>query len=210
MPAAFTTSLNTALRRVPIIAIWAVGLIPLAFIIYDLFTGGLGVDPVAALEHRLGNWALYLLMIGLALTPITRLTRVNLHRLRRPVGLLSVTYIALHILAWVGPDMGFLWSQMWKDVLRRPWLTLGMGAALTLLPLALTSNDWSIRKLGGATWRRLHRLVYLAVPLAGFHAAMVGKITRPSQIICLAVIFALLATRGVFALRRSLPRHRLS
>lgn len=203
MPPTWNQRLSGLIRRVPVAAIWAVGLIPAALVFLDAATGRLGVDPVARIEHRLGDWALYLLIAGLAVTPLMRATRVNLARLRRPLGLLAASYAALHLLAWVALDMGFLWGQMGRDVLKRPWLTLGMGAALLLVPLALSSSDAAIRRLGAARWKSLHRLVYVAVPLAGIHAALVGKILRPWQVICLLLIAGLLAARMRPARRRA-------
>lgn len=194
-PAEVGPALGAALRRVPVAAIWGLGLLPLGLIVADALGGRLGVDPVVTLEHRLGNWALYLLIAGLAVTPLMRATRINLLRWRRPLGLLAALYAALHLSAWAWADMGFLWGQMLGDVVKRPWLSLGMAAALMLVPLAATSNDLSIRRMGARSWRRLHRLVYLAVPLAGVHAALVGKITRPGQVVCLALIALLLGAR---------------
>ena len=195
--------LSDWLRRVPLWAIWAAGLVPAAHITWDAVTGRLGVDPVAELEHRLGDWALYLLIAGLVVTPLMRITRVNLARLRRPLGLLAASYAALHLLAWAGADMGFRWGQMGADILKRPWLTLGMAAALLLVPLAVTSNDAAIRRMGAARWRALHKLVYLAVPLAGIHAALVGKVWQVWQVVCLLLIGAALAARVLQAQRRS-------
>lgn len=188
--------IGAALRRVPIWAVWAIGLIPAARVVLDTAAGRIGVDPVKAIEHRLGDWALYLLVAGLTLTPLGRVTRVNLGRFRRPLGLLAVTYAVLHLGAWMVLDMGLAWEQMGRDILKRPWLTLGMAAALLLLPLAVTSNDLSIRRMGGRAWRRLHRLVYAAVPLAGIHALLVGKVVERMPVICLVLTALLLGWRA--------------
>lgn len=195
MHPALAARISTALRRVPIALVWAIGLVPAGWIVLDLMQGRLGVDPVRAIEHRLGDWALYLLVAGLALTPVSRLSRINLARFRRPIGLLAASYAAAHLSAWAVLDMGLDWSLMGRDILKRPWLTLGMGAALALAPLALTSNNLSIRRLGAAAWRRLHRLVYLAVPLAGLHALLSGKVIEPMPVICLALTALLLSFR---------------
>ena len=196
--------INAALRRVPVALVWGLGLVPAGWVVLDTLAGRIGVDPVRSIEHRLGDWALYLLVAGLALTPVSRLARVNLARFRRPLGLLAASYVALHLSAWAVLDMGLAWPLMGRDVLKRPWLTLGMAAALALAPLALTSNDLSIRRLGTAAWRRLHRLVYLAAPLAGLHALLSGKVIEPMPVICLALTALLLS----FRLSRIAPARR--
>lgn len=196
MDAPLNARVSAALRRVPIWAVWAVGLLPAAWTVWDTLTGRMGVDPVRGIEHRLGDWALYLLVGGLALTPVSRITRVNLARFRRPLGLLAASYAALHLTAWAVIDMNLAWGQMGRDIVKRPWLTLGMAAALALVPLAATSSDLMIRRLGTPAWRRLHRLVYAAVPLAGLHALLVGKVVEAMPAICLALTAILLAWRA--------------
>ena len=160
--------LNALLRRLPPGAVYLLGLLPLGWIVWLTLSGGIGVDPVKGIEHRLGKVGLWFLVGGLAITPALRLTRLNLIRYRRAVGLLAFFYIALHLVAWVWLDMGLLWRQAATDLLKRPYLVLGISAFGLLLPLALTSNDASVRRLRG-TWRRLHRLVYPAVLLGVGH-----------------------------------------
>ena len=160
--------LNALLRRLPPGAVYLLGLLPLGWIVWLTLSGGIGVDPVKGIEHRLGKVGLWFLVGGLAITPALRLTRLNLIRYRRAVGLLAFFYIALHLVAWVWLDMGLLWRQAATDLLKRPYLVLGISAFGLLLPLALTSNDASVRRLRGA-WRRLHRLVYPAVLLGVGH-----------------------------------------
>lgn len=188
-------ALNGWLRRVPVWALWLGGLIPLGLLVWDIFTGGLGVEPIRDIEHRLGRTALYFLVASLAVTPILWLSRVNLLRFRRALGLLCFTYAGLHLLAWISMDMGFLWAQMARDVVKRPYLLFGMAALLMLLALAATSNDWSIRRLGGHAWRRLHRFVYLAAPLVALHWIWSLKTFPVRPGFWLAVILALLALR---------------
>lgn len=195
--------LNGWLRRLPVWAVWLAGLIPLALLVSDTLTGGLGVEPVRDIEHRLGRTALYFLLASLAVTPILRLARLNLMRFRRALGLLCFTYAAMHVLAWISMDMGFLWAQMARDVVRRPYLLFGMTGFAMLLALAVTSNGWSLRRMG-RHWRRLHRLAYPAVLLAGLHWIWALKIWEPMPTFWLCVILALLALRlsGKRATRR--------
>ncbi|WP_458478527.1 sulfite oxidase heme-binding subunit YedZ [Paracoccus sp. T5] len=156
---------------------------------------GLGVDPIREIEHRLGRTALYFLVGGLAVTPLMRLTGISLMRFRRALGVLCFAYALPHVLAWVVMDMGFLWAQMARDIVKRPYLLFGMLAFVMLLPLALTSNNLSLRKLGGQSWRTLHKLVYLAAPLVALHWLWAVKVNEPSPLFWLAAILGLLAVR---------------
>lgn len=186
---------NDSLRRLPVWAIWMGGLVPLALLLGDIATGGLGIDPVRDIEHRLGRTALYFLVASLAVTPLLRLTGLSLMRFRRALGLLCFAYAVLHVLAWLSMDMGFLWAQMGKDIIKRPYLLFGMLALLLLLPLAVTSNNLSIRRLGALAWRRLHRLVYVAAPLVTLHWMWALKTFPVTPLSWLAVILVLLGVR---------------
>lgn len=190
-----TRWLNTQARRVPEWAVWLGGALPLALAIWDAVQGRLGVDPVAALEHRLGRTAIYFLIASLAVTPLIRFAKVNLVPFRRALGLLSFTYAALHVAVWVVLDMGLRWEQLLRDIVKRPYLLFGAGALLILFALAITSNKASIRKLGGAGWKRLHRAVYAAAILAALHWLWVGKVWHPKPMLWAGVILAILAVR---------------
>lgn len=186
--------LNELLRRLPSGAVYLAGLVPLAWIIWLGATAGLGVDPVKEIEHRLGKIALWFLAGGLTLTPFRRLTGVNLIRFRRAVGLLAFFYVVAHLAAWAVLDMGMLWAQAAADMVKRPYLLLGLAALVLLLPLAVTSNDRSIRRLR-ANWRRLHLLVYPAVLLGVVHYLWQMKVVTPEGWLWLSAILALLASR---------------
>ncbi len=198
--------INPWVRRLPVWAVWLMGLIPLALLVHDLLTGALGVEPIRALEHRLGRTALYFLIGGLAVTPLMKVARINLMKFRRALGLLCFAYAGLHVLVWVVMDMGLLWGQMLKDIAERPYLTVGMGAFAILVILAVTSNNASIRRLR-AGWQRLHRLVYVAAVLAGVHYLWSVKAWPVEPVFWLAVILALLGVRLLFR-RRSPSRSR--
>ncbi len=191
--------LNAVLRHVPVGAVWLAGLLPLALLVWDTVAANLGVEPIREIEHRLGLTALYFLIGGLAVTPVLRLFGLNLIRYRRAIGLLAFAYLCLHMLAWAVMDMGLLWGQMARDVVKRPYLLFGMAAFLALLPLALTSNDLSIRKMGGQAWRRLHRLVYPAAVLACVHYLWVGKVITLAPALWLAVVLGLLIIRPILS-----------
>ena len=186
--------LNRWLRHLPVWAVWLAGLIPLALLVSDTALGHLGVDPVRDIEHRLGRTAIYFLIATLTVTPLLRLTRLNLMRFRQALGLICFTYLACHLAAWVAFDMGFLWAQIVKDVIKRPYLIFGMIAFLMLLALAVTSNRWSIRRMGGR-WRQLHRLIYPAAILAMLHWLWALKVWESWPLMILSVILTLLSLR---------------
>ncbi|MCQ0969503.1 protein-methionine-sulfoxide reductase heme-binding subunit MsrQ (plasmid) [Paracoccus sp. TK19116] len=190
-------ALNRYARMVPVWAVWLGGMIPLALLVFDTLTNRLGIDPVRDIEHRLGRTALYFLIATLLVTPVLRLTRVNLIRFRRALGLITFTYAVLHVAAWIGFDMGLVWSQMLRDVVKRPYLIFGMVAFVILIALAVTSNNASIRKMGSGGWRRLHKLIYIAAPVAALHWLWALKVWEVKPLAILAVILALLALRVV-------------
>ena len=186
--------LNSSLRRVPPGWVYLAGLIPLAWVIWLTVSGGIGIDPVKEMEHRLGKIALWFLIGGLAITPLRRIAGLNLIRYRRAVGLIAFFYIVLHMLAWIILDMGLLWEQAVRDLIKRPYLYFGMTGAVLLLPLALTSNNASVRRLG-ANWRRLHRLVYPAVGFGVLHYLWQMKVITPEGWLWAGVFAGLMALR---------------
>ncbi|WP_017998958.1 protein-methionine-sulfoxide reductase heme-binding subunit MsrQ [Paracoccus sp. N5] len=186
--------LNGWLRRLPVWAVWLGGMIPLALLVWDTLSGGLGVDPVRDIEHRLGSTALYFLLATLAVTPLLRLMRLNLMRFRQALGLICFAYVGCHLLAWVVFDMGFLWAQMLRDIVKRPYLVFGMLAFAMLLALAVTSNRFSIRRMG-RNWRRLHRLIYPAAMLAAIHWLWALKVWESWPLTILGAILVLLSLR---------------
>lgn len=190
------------LRRLPTGVVWALGALPLALLVWDTLAGGLGIDPVRDIEHRLGRTAVYFLVASLCVTPLLRLARINLMKFRRPLGLLAASYAGLHLLAWVVLDMGLRWEQALKDIARRPYLTIGMAALAILLILAATSSNAAIRRLGARRWGAIHRLVYLAAPLVLFHWLLAHKIWPAKPLLILGAVAILLGLRLVWALSR--------
>ena len=195
-----TQAINQGARRVPTWVLYIVGAVPPIWLFIAGLTGGLGVDPVKAMEHQMGEWALWLLIAGLCITPLRRFAGINLLRFRRAIGLLAFFYIVGHLLVWLVLDVQIL-SQIWRDILKRPYITIGMGAFVLLIPLAVTSNNLSIRKMG-ARWRQLHKLVYLAAVLGAVHFVMLVKGFQYEPLIYLAVVLALLALRLPILSRR--------
>ena len=136
----------------------------------------LGPDPMKVLERDLGLWALKFLVLGLAITPLRRLTGINLLRYRRAVGLLAFIYASLHLTTYLVLDQHLDFAAIWADIVKRPYITIGMAAFLVLIPLAVTSNNAMVRRLGGPAWQKLHRWVYLAAAAGVVHYILVAKV----------------------------------
>ena len=187
--------INAAARRLPPGAIYLVALLPPGWLVWAAATGGLGIDPVKEMEHRLGLWGLQLLVAGLCVTPLRRFAGVNLIRFRRAIGLVAFFYILLHLMVWLVLDMGLLWDQALNDIAKRPYVTMGMAGFAALVPLALTSNDWALRRLGPVRWRRLHRLTYLAALAGGVHYLWLVKAWPLEPFLYIGAILALLGLR---------------
>jgi len=186
--------INGAARRLPTWPIYVLAPVPALWWLYLGLTGGLGVEPITELEHRLGEFALQLLIAGLAITPLREFFGLSLIKFRRAIGLAAFLYVALHLLVWLVLDVQIL-DQIWADILKRPYITIGMLGFLAMIPLAATSNNWSIRKLGPLGWRRLHRLTYVAVLLGGAHFVMLTKGWQLEPLFYMMAITALLALR---------------
>ena len=187
--------LNGLLRRVPVWLVYLLGMVPAVWAFWLGLTGGLGPDPVKALEHRLGELGLQFMVAVLAVTPLLRLSGINLMRFRRALGLLAFFNIAAHMLVWLALDIQFHWSEIAQDILERPFITIGMAGFVMLVPLALTSNDGALRRMGGLAWRRLHMLTYPAAIAGGVHYLMLVKAWPVEPVLYLAAIMGLLALR---------------
>lgn len=193
--AKWTEQTNAAIRRVPVWLVYLVGILPGPALFYLGATGGLGVEPIKELEHAYGELALQILIACLSISPLRRFVGLNLLKFRRAIGLLSFLYVCLHLTVWLILDVQ-IWSQIWADILKRPYITIGMGGFLLLLPLAVTSNNLSVRRLG-ARWRKLHRLVYPAILLAGIHFLMLRKGFQIEPLVYLGIIILLLTVRAI-------------
>ena len=184
-------------------AVFLLGLLPFVRLFVLGATEGLGANPLEAITHGTGSWALYFLCITLAVTPLRRLTGWNwLIRLRRMLGLYAFFYASLHFIAFLWFDHFFDLEAMWRDVRKRPFITVGFLAFVLLLPLAATSTDAAVRRLG-RRWQRLHRAIYLIVPLAVLHFwwMKAGK-NDLGEPLLFAVIVAVLLLARVIAWRR--------
>lgn len=185
--------INTQSRRVPAWFIYIVATIYPAWLFWQGVTGGLGVDPVKAMEHAMGEQALQLLILCLAITPLRKHLGLNWIKFRRAIGVVAFAYIFLHLLIWLVLDVQIL-SQIWADILKRPYITIGMAGFVLALPLAITSNNWSVRKLG-PKWRKLHKLTYGVCLLGGLHFVMLARGFQLEPLVYLGVIIVLLLLR---------------
>lgn len=190
-------AINGALRRVPVGPLYVLGFAPAAWYFWLALQNRLGADPVKALEHESGLLALQLLIVALAVTPLRNLTGVNLLRFRRWLGLMAFYYAALHLTVWLVLDRQLDWPRIVEDLTKRPYVILGMAALTLLVPLALTSNNATIRRLGALRWRSLHRLAYPATALAATHFVWLVKAWPPEPLIYATIVAALLAYRAL-------------
>ena len=146
------------------------GLIPLAKITFDFLANRMGADRIAAALNQLGLWALILLLASLACTPLKILFDWNWPlKVRRMLGLLTFFYGCVHFAVYIGLDQGFAWDEIWKDIVKRQFMTVGFLALMLMLPLAVTSTNKMVKRLGFPRWKRLHRLAYVAAVAAIIH-----------------------------------------
>jgi sulfoxide reductase heme-binding subunit YedZ len=182
--------------------VWLAGLAPLAYLVACAATGNLGANPIDFVTDTLGDWTLRILLASLAMTPLRILTgQAWPITLRRLLGLFAFAYVLLHFSVWVVLDFFFDWELMLADIVKRPYITVGMTALVLLVPLAVTSTSGMIRRLGGKTWRRLHRLAYVAAILGVLHYLWLAKVGVHTPWIYAAVLTVLLAIRVIDAVR---------
>jgi sulfoxide reductase heme-binding subunit YedZ len=187
-------------------SIYIVGLMPAVWTFYLGLMDQLGADPQNVLERTLGLWALRFLILTLAITPLRRLGGPNWIRYRRTLGLLAFYYALMHLTVYLVLDQGLDFAAIWADIVKRPYITVGMLAFAILVPLAVTSNNASIRRLGGSAWARLHKLVYGAIAAAALHFIMLAKVWAVEPLIYAAIVAVLLAYRLVIDLRPRQPK----
>jgi len=144
-------------------------LVPIFSLVWNAFYGDLGANPVETITHQTGDWALRFLLITLAISPLRQwLGLAVLMRFRRMLGLTVFFYVSCHFLIWLVADHSLDFSDMFEDIIDRPYITLGFSALLLLIPLAVTSNQTMVRRLGKG-WKKLHKLTYLIAILAILH-----------------------------------------
>jgi methionine sulfoxide reductase heme-binding subunit len=178
---------------------------PFGVLLWDAFHNGLagfpdnmdfGANPIEFITHRTGDWTIRFLVITLAITPLRQILRQpQLIRFRRMLGLFAFFYGCLHFATWIGLDKNFDWAEMWKDVLKRRFITVGFTALVLMIPLALTSTAGMIRRLGGKRWHVLHRLIYVSAVLGVIHYYWLVKSDVRKPLMYAALVAVLLVWR---------------
>ncbi|MEO7496978.1 MAG: protein-methionine-sulfoxide reductase heme-binding subunit MsrQ [Massilia sp.] len=200
---------NPSARQLGLIkaVLFALALVPVARMAYLTVTDQL-VEPLEFITRGTGDWVLYLLCVTLAVTPLRRLSGWNwLIKLRRMAGLFAFFYACLHFMTFLWFDHFFDLAEMWKDVLKRPFITVGFIAFVLLVPLAATSTNGMIRRLGGKRWQWLHRLIYLIAPLGILHFwwMKAGKHNFTEPTIFGLIVAVLLGFRLYWSVARRVP-----
>ena len=188
--------MQRAINALPRWPLYMLGLTPGVWSFYLALNDKLGADPVKTLEHMLGLWALRFLIASLCVTPIRRFGGPNLIRFRRALGLLAFFYACAHLGAYLYFDQGLDPRAILADIVKRPYITVGMFAFAILAPLAATSNAAMIKRMGAAAWQRLHRCVYVAAIAAAAHFLMSVKSWPAEPIVYAAIVAALLLIRA--------------
>jgi sulfoxide reductase heme-binding subunit YedZ len=195
--------LNQPLRRVLPWTIYVASAAWCAWLFYLAAAGRMGPEPIKALEHAYGIYALKLIVAILLITPLRKWTGLNLLRFRRAIGVSAFFVVVAHFAVWAILDVQ-TFARVWADIVKRPYVTIGMASLALMLPLAITSNDRSLRKLGAAAWRKLHLLTYPVAVLAGLHFIWLVKGFQIRPLVYLVVIVGLLALRLKWK-RRPIP-----
>ena len=176
--------------------LFIVSLIPTIWLTYALFTDQLGANPIEAITRKSGLWALRFLWLTLLITPLGWITGWNqLISLRRMLGLYAFFYASLHMLLYLWLDQSFNISEIIKDIIKRPFITIGFFTYTALIPLVITSNKVMIKRLGGKRWKKLHRLTYLIAIASSVHFYMLVKQDKTEPLVYITILLMLLSVR---------------
>lgn len=199
------------IRRVVKPAVFLACLVPFSQLLYGLLWGDLGANPVEAITNGTGIWTLRLIVVTLAITPIRWLTKWNpIINLRRMIGLFAFFYGTLHFMIYFVLDRSLMFDGLWEDIVKRPYITMGFSGFVLMIPLALTSTRGWIRRLGGARWGLLHRLVYATAILAVIHYWWKVKLDTTNPMVYAVIVGALLGVRVWRAIQRRQTAHAAS
>jgi sulfoxide reductase heme-binding subunit YedZ len=187
--------------------IWALCLSPLVGLVWLFHSGGMTANPIEFLNRYLGEWSLKFLLFALIVTPLREITGwAGVAPFRRLLGLFAFFYAILHFASYIGIDQFFNWKDIWTDLIKRTYITVGLGAFTILAVLAATSTKNMIRKLGGKTWKRLHKWVYVAGLAGCLHFFMMRKGVQAEPLYYLMFLVLLLAYRWVSHIRKQRQR----
>jgi sulfoxide reductase heme-binding subunit YedZ len=188
------------------VLLFLVCLYPFFFMLWGFFSHQLGANPIDTVTRLSGLWALRFLLITLCVTPLRWLTGLNqLVRFRRMLGLFAFFYATVHMLLYLGLDQFFDWSEIWRDIVKRPFITVGFINFVALLPLVVTSTNKMVKRLGGRRWKKLHRLTYFVAAAACLHFLMLVKADIREPVIYIIVLTGLLGVRLLHAARQKQP-----
>ena len=187
--------------------VWVLCLSPLASLAWLFYSSGMTANPIEFLNRYLGEWALKFLLFSLSITPLRRITGwAGVTRFRRLLGLFAFFYAVLHFASYIGIDQFFNWKDIWLDLIKRTYITIGLGTFIILAVLAVTSNNNIIKKLGGRNWTRLHKWVYVAGFGGCLHFFMMRKGVQAEPLYYLAFFFLLLIYRMISQIRKNRQR----
>jgi methionine sulfoxide reductase heme-binding subunit len=195
IPVEMAQAVNGRLRKVPAWPVYLLSALPFLWLVWVGFADGLGADPVKFIERHVGKFGLIFLILGLCVTPVRRFTGISLIKYRRAIGLAAFFYVALHLVVWLVLDIQLRWGEIWADIVKRPYITIGMLGFAAMVPLAVTSNNLSLRWMGAAAWGKLHRLTYLAAFAGAAHYLILVKAWPLKPILYFAAVVLLLALR---------------
>ena len=182
--------------------------LPLALLAWSVFRGTIGPDPIAQLTHATGEWALRFLLLCLAMTPLRRLTNATWPlQFRRMLGLWAFAYASTHLAVYVVLDLGAYWAQVFDDIAKRPFITVGFAAWLLLIPLAITSTKGWMKRMG-RRWGQLHRLIYAVAILAVLHWLWLVKVVGTEPLVYVGIVAVLLGVRVWWARSKLLRQPR--
>jgi len=183
--------------------VFGICLLPLIWLSYALLTDKLGANPIEAITRDTGVWALRFIIVTLLISPLRKLTgRNEFIRFRRMLGLFAFFYASVHMLLYLGLDQFFDVQEIWLDIVKRPFITIGFISFILLIPLTITSTDKMIKRLGGRRWKKLHYLIYLIVVLSCLHFYMLVKQDKTEPLIYLFIVLLLLGFRVLGQRRR--------
>ena len=187
---------NDKIRWVYKPIVWGLGLMPLAWLAWLVVNQDLTANPAEFMNRYLGEWAIRILWVALAVTPLKILTGwKQAVRFRRLIGLFAFFYVVLHVASYVVVDQYFDWAAIWEDIVKRVYITVGMVALVILVALAATSWSGMVKRLGGKNWNRLHQGVYIAGICAAIHFIMMRKGFQIEPLVYAGILAALLGTR---------------
>lgn len=187
--------LNGLFQKIPVWTVCLALSLPAVYLTYALFNNQLGPDPIRTYERSIGELGFKLLIFTLAITPLKNLININFFKFRRVFGVVSFLCICLHFLSYIILDLGLDMNELWKDILKRPYITFGMVSAVMMLILTITSNNLSIRKLGLRNWKHLHKLIYLITLGASLHYLLLTKTWQIEPIVYFLLVVILLIHR---------------